>query len=60
MDSCPKCSSGNISGPFYRKDEYDEFLLYRCNRCGYTSQEETHDSPRRQKNLEAASRRWMQ
>ena len=44
MNNCPKCGSRRISGPFYRRDDYGEFLLYQCNACGYGERAPTLDS----------------
>ena len=33
---CAKCGRGRISGPRYGKDEYGEWLSYRCTSCGYS------------------------
>ena len=54
MLQCLKCSSMSISGPHYRKgcirregDMYlkpvDEYLMYKCLQCGYTSNTPTND-----------------
>ena len=60
MLSCPKCSSRNIIGPFFRRDNFGhESLVYRCGGCGYTKhgpcrdakkEEDRHGFPNRPAN----------
>ena len=44
MFSCPKCSSRDIAGPYFRRDFGRECLVYRCMRCGYSREEPCHDA----------------
>ena len=45
MLSCPKCSSRDIIGPFFRRNNFGhESLVYRCGRCGYTEYGPCHDA----------------
>ena len=37
---CEACDEGKYDGPRY--DKKNDYLTYRCNRCGYTA----HDLPR--------------
>ena len=43
MTRCPKCSSDNISGPFYYPRNYGELLMYVCQ-CGYKETSPCHDA----------------
>lgn len=46
MTTCPKCGSGNISGPRYQPCSgwRDEQLLYTCCRCGFQRSTPTRDA----------------
>ena len=50
MFRCPKCSSSEITGPFYRSNWKGESLLYHC-RCGYEESKPVHDAEDNKSNL---------